>query len=257
VGCGRASRIRPMSVCVYGEEQIEKILARSKKLRIGFCVGAAGALAAAATIAWLRPEWIFGAGNHARRWVIGALMVFVAGPMADNLWGWNRHWVGMERALRAMRIEVSVRGVWLRSAGSERKFAAEEIRCAEEVPWGLYLRTAQRYRWMLIPARVAGFEELKREIGELGVAIVAARMAPNWEELVGGVVFTATMICAVFAQSTRVLAGDLIVSVIVAAAGYVVVSANPENLPKMRWARLGIFLPILMTGSMLWGAWRG
>lgn len=257
MGLEPVGRIRPMSVYVYGERQIQEILARSKRLRVGFCAGATGVLATAATMAWLRPEWIFGAGDHARWWVIGALIVFVAGPLADNLSGWQRHWVGMERSLRATRIEVSANGVGLRGADSERKFGTEEIRRAEEVPWGLYLRTAERYRWVLIPAGVVEFEELKREIGGLGVVIVAAGMAPNWEELVGGVVFAATMICAIFAKSTGVLAADLIVSMIVAAAGFVVVSANPENLPKMRWARLGIFLPVLMTGSMLWGAWRG
>jgi hypothetical protein len=63
------------------------------------------------------------------------------------------------------------------------------------------------------------------------------------------------MICAIFAQSAWVLGVNLLISLVVAVGGFVIVGANPENAPKMRWARLGIFLPVAMTASMLWGAW--
>jgi len=90
----------------------------------------------------------------------------------------------------------------------------------------------------------------------MGVPLVQAEVAPNWEEFAGAMVFVATMVCAIFTHSRVVLAVDLAVSVMVAVAGFAVVSANPENLPKMRWARLGVFLPVVMTASMLWSGWR-
>lgn len=136
-----------------------------------------------------------------------------------------------------------------------QKLAQAEIRRAEQVPWGIYLRSSNRYRWILIPAKIEGFAALQREIGEMGIPIVPAAIAPNCEEFVGVLVFAGTMICAIFAHSTRVLAANLFISIVVAVAGFAIVSANPENLPKMRWARLGIFLPVLMTASMLWMAW--
>jgi hypothetical protein len=90
----------------------------------------------------------------------------------------------------------------------------------------------------------------------MGIPFEQAEVAPNWEEFVGALVFAGTMICAIFAHSTRVLEVNLALTVAVAVAGFVVVSANPENLPKMRWARLGVFLPVVMTASMLWSSWR-
>ena len=85
---------------------------------------------------------------------------------------------------------------------------------------------------------------------------MAAAIPPNWEELVGAVVFIAMMLCAVFARSAAVLTADLVISVMVAVVGFAVISANPDNLRKMRWVRFGIFLPVAMTGSMLWTALR-
>jgi hypothetical protein len=86
----------------------------------------------------------------------------------------------------------------------------------------------------------------------MNVPIMVAAVPPNWEELAGATAFIATMLCAVFARSAEVLTADLVISVVVAVIGFAVVSANPENLGKMRWARFGIFLPVAMTGSMLW-----
>jgi len=90
----------------------------------------------------------------------------------------------------------------------------------------------------------------------MGIPIVQAGIPPNWEEFAGVLVFTGTMICAIFAQSPQILGANLLISLLVAIAGFAVVSANPDNLPKMRWARLGIFLPVIMTASMLWMAMR-
>ena len=141
--------------------------------------------------------------------------------------------------------------------GQIRQLARNEIVRAEETPWGLYLRTRDRYRWMLISKRIGEFDTLKRKIGELGVPLMQAASAPNWEELAGVLIFTATMICAIFAHSIAMLAVNLGVAILVAVAGFKIVSANPENLPKMRWARLGIFLPVAMTAAMLWSRIRG
>lgn len=245
-----------MGIYVYGERQIEEIVGASTRLRFRFCLGAAVILAAACVVASLRPEWIFGPANHARPWVLAALFVFFAGPLGDNLWRWKSRPARLADSLRKLRIEISAEGVRVLTASGMRQMARAEIQRAEEVSWGLYLRSPNRYRWILIPAKIEAFEALKREIGELGIPIVQSAIAPNWEEFAGVLVFAATMICAIFAHSPQVLAANLLISLIVAVGGFAIVSANPENLPKMRWARLGIFLPVLMTASMLWLAWR-
>ncbi len=241
-----------MATYRYSNWAIEDIVCGTKRLRLWFCAGAEAVLIAAAVVAWLRPEWIFGAEEHARLWVMAALFVFFAGPLGENLLRWKRRFEKLEQSLREMRVEVSAAGVVTPS----RSLAREEIVRAEEVSWGLYVRTKNRYRWVLVPAKIEGYEGLKREIAEMGIPVMEAAAPPNWEESVGAVVFAGTMVCAALARDRGVLAVNLLVSALVATGGFVVVSANPENLPKMKWARLGIFLPVLMTASMLWRAWR-
>lgn len=255
-GTGSLARIRGMGVYFYGEQQIENLVQSSQRLRARFCAGAAGILGAAAVTGWLRPAWVFGEGNHARGWVIAALLVFFAGPLGENLWRWRSRTESLRQSLRDFRVEVFEDGVRVAADGGIRVMGREEIRRVEEVGWGLYLRSAQRYRWILIPVGLHGFAELKGEIAAMGIPLVQAEVAPNWEEFVGALVFVATMVCAIFTHSRAVLTANLAVSVMVAVAGFVVVSANPENLPKMRWARLGVFLPVLMTASMLWSGWK-
>jgi hypothetical protein len=244
-----------MGVYSYREREIEGIVGNMKRLRMAYCVGAAAILVASGVVAMVRPEWIFGAGERARAWVLFALFVFFGGPLGENLWRWKKRPVKLEEALRAVRVEVCAEEVRLFEAGSVRQLKRSEIRRAEEVSWGMYLRTANRYRWILIPRKIEEFEAVKAEIEEIGIPVVEAGIAPNCEEFVGVVVFAGTMICAIFAQSAWVLGVNLLISLVVAVGGFVIVGANPENAPKMRWARLGIFLPVAMTASMLWGAW--
>ncbi len=244
-----------MGVFTYRETEIAEIVETMKRLRLAYCLGAAVILAAAGVVAMVRPEWIFGAGERARGWVAVTLFVFFGGPLAENLWRWKRRPVKLEEALRAVRVEVSAEEVRLFEAGSVRQLRRSEIRRAQEVSWGLYLRTANRYRWILIPRKIEEFKTVKAEIEGIGIPVVQGEIPPNWEEFVGVLVFTGTMICAIFAHSAWVLGVNLLISLAVAVSGFVIVGANPENAPKMRWARLGIFLPVAMTASMLWAAW--
>jgi hypothetical protein len=248
------AKIRRMATYIYSECEIESIIDATKRFRLRFCAVAALILAAACIVALVRPEWIFGVREHARVWVVCALSVFFAGPLVDNLWRWKSRTVKLEESLRKRRVEVSAGGISLHGSASVRRLERSEIQRAEEVSWGLYLRSPNRYRWILIPAQIDGFETVKREVAELGVPIVQAAIPPNWEEFLGVLVFTATMLCAIFSRSASVLAADLLLSTLVAVGGFLIVSANPDNLPKMRWARFGIFLPVAMPASMLWMA---
>jgi hypothetical protein len=243
-----------MSVYFYGEQQIESMVRATRRFRLFFCAFSISILVAACGVAFLRPEWIFGVHQHARLWVIAALTIFVAGPLLDNLWRWRSRLAAMQESLQRTVIEVSEEAVRVERASGMRQLSRSDIQRAEEVSWGLYLRTANRYCWLMVPAQIDGFESLKREIEEMGIPIVRAAVPPNWEEPAGVVVCGATILCAIFTRSTGVLAVNLGISLLVAVAGFLVVSANPDNLPKMRWARFGIFLPAAMTASMLWMA---
>lgn len=241
-----------MAVYGYSEERVESIIRVTKRLRLRYCAAAAAILAAAGVVAAKRPEWIFGAQQQARMWVVMALVIFIAGPLADNLWRWKSRPNNLAESLRQTHVTVSAEGIWLSRAISSQYIARTEIQRAEEVCWGVYLRSGSRYRWILVPSQIEEFELFKCELERLGIPIVPATVPPNWEEPMGALAFVATMLCAIFARSATLLTTDFLVSVVVAIGGFIVISANPENLPKMRWVRLGIFLPVVMTGSMLW-----
>jgi len=245
-----------MAVYSYSENRIESIIGATKRLRLRYCVVAGGVLAAACVVGVNRPDWIFGPHQQARMWVVASLVLFVAGPLADTVWRWKSRPENVAASLRETEVVVGEEEVSITTADSVRHLTRGEITRAEEVCWGVYLRSADRYRWILVSSQMDGFVGFKRELERWGIPIRAAAIPPNWEELAGAVVFIAMMLCAVFARSAAVLTADLVISVVVAVVGFAVISANPENLGKMRWVRLGIFLPVAMTGSMLWTALR-
>lgn len=241
-----------MSVYFYGEPQIESMVRATRRFRLFFCAIAVIILAVASTVAFTHPRWIFDAHRHAGMWVMVALAVFVAGPLVDSLCRWRSRLAHIEASLRNTVIEISEAGARVEHTTSMQQLDRNEILRAEEVSWGLYLRTARRYRWLMIPSRIDGFQKLRHEIEALEIPIVRAAVPPNWEEIAGALIFAATFICAVCTHSVRLLTANLGISLLVAVAGFLIVSANPDNLPKMRWARFAIFLPVAMTASMLW-----
>jgi uncharacterized membrane protein YphA (DoxX/SURF4 family) len=243
-----------MAVYRLSEKRIESIIRATKRLRLCYCAVAAGILVAAWIVGLTRPEWIFGPHQQARVWVVLALGVFVAGPLADTVLRWQSRPVKLRKLLRDTQVTLNEQGIEVSDANSVRRFMRSEILGAEEVSWGVYLRSANRYRWILVSSQIDEFNEFKAELRRLSIPITAAGIPPNCEELAGALAFVAIMLCAVFARSAAVLTADLVLSVIVAVIGFAVISANPENLGKMRWARFGIFLPVAMTGSMLWTA---
>lgn len=183
-GRGSAS-IRRMALYVHRERQIESIINATKRFRLRYCAVAVAILVAACLVALLCLEWIFGTHQHARIWVLVALFVFFGEPLGEILWRGKSRPERLEQSLRRTKVDPSAEGVCRSGTVSQKRLARNEIRRAEEISWGLYLRTTNRYRWILIPARIDGFESLKREIAELGIPIVQSGIPPNWEELFG------------------------------------------------------------------------
>lgn len=241
-----------MAVYRYSEQRVESIILATKRLRLRYCAVAAGILGAAVLVAMIRPEWVFGPHQQARMWVLVLLAVFVAGPLLENIWRWKSRLQKLAASLGETEVAVAEEEVSVTTADSVKHLRRCEITQAEEICWGVYLRSADRYRWIVVSSQIDEFDEFKSELKHLGIPIIAAAIPPNWEELAGAVLFIAMMLCAVFTRSAAVLATDLVISVMVAVVGFAVISANPENLGKMRWVRFGIFLPVAMTGSMLW-----
>jgi hypothetical protein len=70
--------------------------------------------------------------------------------------------------------------------GYKRQLRINEIVRAEEpyLGTGLYLRTSNRYRWVLIPRKLNGYDASKRDLGVADAAVVKRFIPTNLEEFV-------------------------------------------------------------------------
>jgi hypothetical protein len=128
-----------MAVYGYSEERIASIICAMKRRRLGYCAMAAGILMAAVVVALIQPEWIFGPHQQARLWVVLALVIFVAGPLADTVWHWRSRPVKLTESLRVTEVEVREEGIWDSGPGnSVRHLDRCEILEAQDTCWGIY-----------------------------------------------------------------------------------------------------------------------
>jgi hypothetical protein len=134
-----------------------------------------------------------------------------------------------------------------------------EILRAAELFWkvGIYLRTANRYRWFLVSPRLDGYDALKRELSELGIVVVRISFSPNWEEFLGVLLFIGTAVFRFSADSVRVLTRNLFVALLISFGGFFIIRSNPDTLPRMRCTRFAPFLPFVFAAWGLWFAVHG
>ena len=236
-----------MAVYVYAEEQIERMVAKSRRLRIRLCVAVILILVMAVLLAFYRPTLpIF--HEPFRAWGI-ALLTALLLPLVKTIWGW-RKWPDLVRnSLRDTRVEISS-GIVAASGplGYKRQLSISEIIRAEEpyLGTGLYLRTSNRYRWLRIPRKLDGYEAIKRELSVAGGAVVRRVIPTNAEEFVLVLLFIGTILCAAMVRDTRILLANLIIAVAVSVAGFLIVNANPDN-HQIRRARIGVFIPVVFA----------
>lgn len=155
----------------------------------------------------------------------------------------------MRNSLRDTRIEVASGTVGVSGPfGYKRQLSINEIVRAEEayLGTGLYLRTSNRYRWILIPGKLDGYEAIKRKLAEAGVAVVKGFIPTNGEEFVFVLLFIGTMLCAIIVHDTRILLANLVIAVVVSVSGFLIVNANPDN-HQVRRARIGAFIPVVFA----------
>jgi len=237
-----------MAVYVYSEQQIEKMVGKSRRLRIRFCVAAIVILVIAVLLAFYRPTLpIF--HEPVRAWVMALLTSLFLFPLVKIIWHW-RTWPDLMRnSLRDTRVEVASGAVGMSGPfGYKRQLSISEIVRAEEPNFGtgLYLRTSNRYRWILIPRNLDGYEAIKRELAVAGAAVVKRFIPTNWEEFVFVLLFIGTILCATMVHDTRILLANLVIAVIVSVSGFLIVSANPDN-DQIRRARIGVFIPVVFA----------
>ena len=237
-----------MAVYVYSEQQIDRMVGKARRLRIRFCVAAIVILVMAALLAFYRPTLpIF--HEPVRAWVTALLTSLVLFPLVKTIWRWRRWPDLMRSSLRETRVEVASGTVGVSGPlGYKRQLSFSEIVRAEEpyLGTGLYLRTSNRYRWILVPRKLDGYEAIKRELAVVGAGVVKRLIPTNWEEFVFVLLFIGTILCAAIVHDRRILLANLVIAVIVSVAGFLIVGANPDN-HQIRRARIGVFIPVVFA----------
>lgn len=237
-----------MAVYVYSEPQIEKMVGNSRRLLIRFCVAAIVMLVMAVLLAFSRPTLpIF--HEPVRAWVMALLTSLFLFPLVKTIWRWREWPDQMRNSLRETRVEVASGTVGVSGPfGYKRQLSISEIVRAEEpyLGTGLYLRTSNRYRWILIPRKLDGYDAIKRELAVAGAAVVKRFIPTNGEEFVFVLLFVGTILCATMVHDTRILLANLVIAVVVSVSGFLIVNANPDN-HQIRRARIGVFIPVVFA----------
>jgi hypothetical protein len=190
-----------------------------------------------------------------REWLSPLLLAIFAAPLLGNVWNWRSWPEKLRVSLKRTSFELSPFTIRVSDSFRRTKqLGKSEILRAEELSWkqGLYLRTANRYRWFLVAASLDGYQALKRELSELGIVVVRTSFPPNWEEFLGVLLFIGTAVCAFSAHSVRVLTLNLFVALLISLGGFFIINSNPDTLPRMRWTRFAAFLPFVFAA---WGLW--
>jgi hypothetical protein len=248
-----------MAVYVYSDRQIERMVSKSRRSHIWFCGVAFLILAISCGLVFYRPTFpIF--REPMRAWLIAFLTSAFLFPLIGTIWRW-RNWPERTRnSLREVRVEIAPGTVGVSyPLGYKRQLSTSEVVRTEEpsLGGGLYLRTSNRYRWILVPRQIEGYDTIKRELGGMGIPFVHTFIPTNWEEFVGVLLFIGTMICSFTAHSPRVLTANLLAAILIGFCGIWVINSNPDNLPRMRWTRFGAFLPVVFAALGLWLALHG
>jgi hypothetical protein len=250
-----------MAVYGYSEPQIETMISKAGRVRSRFFILGIIVLAVVGLLMAYRPALpLF--HEPLRGWFFAILTSVFLIPISSILRNWRTWPNKMRLSLRAYRIEISPGAVGM--AGPQefkREFSIREIVRTEEpsLGTGLYVRTSNRYRWIVIPRRLAGYEAIKQELGAVGVSVVRTTIPPNWEEFAGMLLFATTAICSFAVHNIRALSVNLLVALLLSVGWYFVINANPDvlKLPRMRWARFGAFLPVVFAAVGLWFALHG
>ncbi|MCU1270839.1 MAG: hypothetical protein JWN74_2133 [Acidobacteriaceae bacterium] len=241
-----------MSVYSYSERHIEERVNRARRIRFWFVVVVSLVFAAVCLLYFYSP------GSPILRIPIwGPLLGIVITLFLP--WNWRAWPENLRKSLGQTSIEISAGSVAMSGPqGFKREFSSGEIVLTEEpsLGTGLYLRTSNRYRWIAIPRRLAGYEAIKQELGAVGFSVVRTTIPPNWEEFAGMLLFAGTVICSFAVHNIRALSVNLLVALLLSVGWFFVINANPDvlKLPQMRWARFGAFLPVVFAAAGLWSA---
>ncbi|HEX3822402.1 MAG TPA: hypothetical protein VHW45_18875 [Candidatus Sulfotelmatobacter sp.] len=241
-----------MAVYKFTEQRIEECVAKRKRIRNWFGVIAVLVLAAVGLLYFFFPGTLI-------------LHVPIWGPLLGILvtiflpWNWKSWPDKVRRSLLQTSVEISPSSVATSGLSEfKREFSIGEILRAEDAKFGggYYLRTSNRYRWIVIPRRICGYDGINQELRTAGIRVVRTTIPPNWEEFAGMLLFGAILICSAAVHNIYLLSANLFVAVLLSYGVFFVVNANPDvkSHPMMRRAKFGAFLPAAFAAAGLWFA---
>jgi hypothetical protein len=146
-------------------------------------------------------------------------------------------------------IEITSNEIWMRSGMYCRCFRRNEIVRAEESSFGrgLFLRTSNRYRWILIPRGIDGYQEIKDNLTSNGGLIVRTKFLPNWEEFLFALLFCGTLICDLITRNRSILLVNLAVALVVGTFGIILANSFRDDRKMAIRAAFGSVFPAVMT----------
>jgi hypothetical protein len=234
------------------EERIQQAIDKSRRIRIYFVITAAILLAVVVPLEFYPPELpIF--HSSFRDWFNGLVIALLVTPPIGILRK-RKTWAKDTRAsLEQMAVEITPSAVIASGPfGFQRELRVGEIVRIEEpsLGAGLYLRTSNRYRSILISRKLEGYEESKRELSQFGIPQVPTTLPMNWEEVLFVLLFMGTMLCAAVAHNRPLLVLNFLVTLLLVAGGFYI--ANASGLEKLqRNMRIGSCVPLIFSAVAL------
>ncbi|HEY2469431.1 MAG TPA: hypothetical protein VGI45_16540 [Terracidiphilus sp.] len=162
-----------------------------------------------------------------------------------------------EAALAAVQVqsvslnskEVQVKnGPWSRTILINEIVRADEPRSG----LGLFLRTSNPLRWLLIPRRIEGYEEIKSNLTANGISVAQTRFSPQRIEYGLFAVAFGTMICELVTSSRGFLLGNVALGIVIAVVGMQVALERADSA-KIRFQYILFYsFPLIFAALGLW-----
>jgi len=184
------------------------------------------------------------------------IVLFVLGSQLIR-GNWNRKKISekLRKSLSEFSVAVSEGEVRVYySGGITRQLNREQIVRFEEprIGGGLYLRSTNRYRYLLIPRSLDDYEQAKSELIRMGIPLAKKVIPTNAEEFIFVLTFCGTLIFAMFSRSIAWLEADLALSLFMAICGIYMIRANSDDRKRIWKPALGSLIPAILISFMIW-----
>lgn len=152
-------------------------------------------------------------------------------------------------SIKVQSLEIDSDEIRTENGRWSRRLRLDEISRAEEPRkgLGLYLRTSSSFRWLLIPKRLQGYEEIKAIVSARGIPVIQTRMSPQWIDFPSFLVVMASMISELVIRNRQVVLANIVLGVFVAIFGIFIALGRSED--KVLRFQYGLFfcLPLIFA----------